>query len=718
MITIRLLCVILLSVSAWAASYTATSSGNWAVTSTWGNSGPPGDGDTITINDGVTVTVSDARIIGTSGANGTIAVNTSNSGALVIALGGQLQVRGDVQYSVGGGANTTAYLIVQAGGIFEWNSSLAVSPATTQYTAHPDGAYGFRLFITTGTATSHAIVRSNAGGGNGYWRLQGANIGGGYLLQYTDFLRIGDAVNPAFSIKSFSDHSNSTPWDATHNTFTSCGIAPNGGDVGGEAVWRHSHNVHTGSLGSQILSRPGSSDTSHLCIYKGFPAGCLSGGIREMNANVFDIRTDTNFDATDFTIHSNYFADRLGICISCAPFHTWWYFQNNFYRVPVSDSEFMYLMGDSRDNFWLLDEPISNNPHGTVPGAASGQTMSGEIVDHAGQITQSISAFFILGSTSPSNAYALKDSILLPNASGTASFWLASMLQGAGSTYTLSVDHNTAIMTTGSTGVYTAHGTTPAPNNPGQLSSYRDNILWNPVAGDQPYKLQAYLHWNMDVCAPAMCDYNDGFNTTSGGGGFTNGGNGYADNFSSTPGQNDLSVDPMFTDSTRNMATFDSAYLGNAQPAWDSGTSYNPGDMVSSTDAALWNGAVVNYRYTNGSYAGTSCGSANPKPGLFTATARACWEWATLFRVREAVASQTLFDDQTIGAHGVDLINVLILWIRAGFSPRNPLLALAGHDGSDLGAVPVTWAAAQFAAPTAATPGSIVRGAIIRGGIR
>jgi hypothetical protein len=676
----------LLSGPAQAARYTAKSDGVWSNKATWGGTGPPGNGDVVAVKDGVTLTVNDARVVGMSGGNGTVAIDLGNAGSLIIASGGTLQVRGDIVYSTRGGSNTAKYMTVQGGGILEWDSS-ASTPTTTQYTAHPDAAYGFRPFVTAGTAASHAIVRSNPGGGNGYWRLDGVNVGGGYILQYTDFLRIGDAAHPAFAIKPLGDHHNLTPWDATHNTFTSCGLAPGGGDVGGEAVWRHNYNVHSGSLGPEVMVRGGSVDTSPLCTAIGTPAGCLSAGIRELIGNVFDIKADSNFDATDFNIRSNYFADKLGICISCAQIHKWASFQNNFYRVFVSNSEFIYLMGDSRDNLWFLDEPVSNNPHGPATGAGSSQTMSGEILDHGGQIIAQVSAFFIIGGSKTPNKYAIKNSILLPNAAGNSSFWLASLLMGDGATHTVAVDHNTAMVSNvfSGVGVYTAHATNP-PNFAGQLTSFRNNILWNPAPRNQTYKLMAYQHHNLDVCAPANCDYNDGFNTATDGNGFKNAGRGYADNFSSTPGAHDLSVDPEFFDPSRNTATFDTAYLGNTQPAWNKAGKYNVGDMVSSADPAVYNNATVNYRYTNA----TGCSSADPKPGLPVVLSRACWEWASLYRIRQGIAKQTQFNDPAIGVQGGDIISALVHWIRAGFSPTNQALAHAGNDGQFIGAVPPT----------------------------
>jgi hypothetical protein len=122
--------------------------------------------------------------------------------------------------------------------------------------------------------------------------------------------------------------------------------------------------------------------------------------------------------------------------------------------------------------------------------------------------------------------------------------------------------------------------------------------------------------------------------------------------------------------------------------------------MVSSADPTVYKGAAINYRYVDG----PGCSKANPKPGLYTAESRACWEWASLYRIRQGVRAQKLYDDPTIGAHGVDIITVLIQWIRAGFSPGNAALVMAGHDGQDIGAVPVTFAAPSSSEPKPRTP--------------
>ena len=753
------LLAVLLSGSSWAGSFTAKVSGNWNNAATWGGASIPGNGDTVFIKDGVTVTVTDLRIVGASGVNGTIAVNCNNSGALIIASGGTLQLRGDIQYAANGGGNTLPYLTVQGGGILEFDSSqVRPSPSATKYAAHQDSEFGFRPFVTAGTSTSHAIVRSNAGGGNGYFSLGGNPIGGSYRTTYTGFLRIGDSINPAFSGGNWVGTHTVTTWIATHDTFTSCGMAPFYGLwLVGEDVFQHDYNVHIGSVGATVMHRPGDPGMPPICTAVGTPAGCTSIGAREILANVFDIAVDTTFDARDFTIHSNYFGGGNFGTVNSAT-HTWNIFQNNFYRIPTPRlGEPMTLMGDSRDNYWLWDESDSYNPHGPNLGAASNETLTGNIIDHAGQIALQTSAFMIMNVPLFTNGmYTLRNNIFLPNMAGNTSFWATGLTTCCGQGgVTFNINHNTVMSNSVLSGDAVIDGHSGIANSAGEIASYQNNILWNPVSSNQSYKLDNIgASGNLNVCSPRNCDYNDGWNMRTDGGGHAGGAHGYADNFSGgMPGAHDLAVDPMFVDPTRNMATFDSAYLGNVQPAWSSSATYSVGAMVSSADPTIYNNTPINYRYT----AGPGCaGAVNPKPGLmggivsvtsgsptvtwvsgaqfqstwtagspvtldyipytlasvsgntltltanyagsthpnaifmFTPT-RACWEWASLYRIRQAVAAQTLDDDQDIGAHGVDIITVLIQWVRAGFSPTVEALALAGSDGQDIGAVPVTF---------------------------
>jgi hypothetical protein len=109
--------------------------------------------------------------------------------------------------------------------------------------------------------------------------------------------------------------------------------------------------------------------------------------------------------------------------------------------------------------------------------------------------------------------------------------------------------------------------------------------------------------------------------------------------------------------------------------------------MVSSSDPALYAGASINYRYVDAAYHGIKCGGANPKPGIYTDAAHACWEWASLERIRQSIAASKHFNDPSISTSNADIIIVLLHWIRAGYSPTNAALATGGHDGRFIGAI-------------------------------
>jgi hypothetical protein len=488
------------------------------------------------------------------------------------------------------------------------------------------------------------------------------------------------------------------------------------GSLAANDIFQHSFNVHSGSLGTFIINRYG--DGSSI-------AG-LTNGIREIVGNLFDKTVGAPgypINVRDMTISSNYFPSAAYLVDN-----NWRLFQNNFWRIPrpgdPNSNGGITAEGDMRDNLLFWDDPNTNNPHVIFLGPGGSLQVAGNIWDHTGQNNTDSGEFILTNVNLAPGAYSIHHNILLPTAAGTASTEIASVqaclpsdCTNTGTTFWF--HHNTYfgqknVSPGNQDALHTGEG---YANATGQLANFTSNIIWANDPGFAPYKLNGQGHGNLNVCLPANCDYNDGWNTrTDGGSGYTNSGNGYADNFTSLPGLHDLSVNPNFYDPTRNTATFDSAYLGYHPAAWSSNSTYNVGDMVASSDSTVYAGATVNYRYINGTSNSVACGSANPKPGLFTNASRACWEWATLYHLRQAVSAQTLYDDPVIGAHGVDIITTLIQWIRTGFSPTNPVLALAGADGQDIGAVPVTFAPPVYLAPGAG--GSVIRGSVVLGGVR
>jgi hypothetical protein len=171
-----------------------------------------------------------------------------------------------------------------------------------------------------------------------------------------------------------------------------------------------------------------------------------------------------------------------------------------------------------------------------------------------------------------------------------------------------------------------------------------------------------------------------------------NSANSYFGNWSSATAQGPHDVDvlqptvthPYLADTTRNVATFDTAYLHTAAGAqWVTSTAYTVGQIVSDPKAGVYNGATVNYRCT---VAHTSGSSTEPNVG---ASWRTDWEFASLADIRTATPAGTTYIDGAIGCSaGCTAIQALEGWVKRGFTPQNPALWCSGHDGEAVGAVP------------------------------
>jgi hypothetical protein len=82
-----------------------------------------------------------------------------------------------------------------------------------------------------------------------------------------------------------------------------------------------------------------------------------------------------------------------------------------------------------------------------------------------------------------------------------------------------------------------------------------------------------------------------------------------------------------FVDPTRKVESFDRKYLGKTlSPQWVNGSTYAYGDLVSNSDARVYESEVFNFRCINPSGC-TGLGG----PGIYDAAWRASWEWASPF---------------------------------------------------------------------------------------
>jgi hypothetical protein len=695
------------SVSA-AANITAVQSGGWGVASTW-NGPMPGAGDTINIPDGLTVIVVDTRTIGASGPNGTVAITLNNSGALLVTGSGTLKVRGDVSFNGNDRLPVPTQISIQAGGTWEWDASASISPAATHYFLTASNNYRYMIMSFAGTAGAHVNVRSNPGGGNGGFGIGSTNTNVGVVATYTDFLRLGDATNHAFAI--VYDGSTFTAWNVTHSTFTACGSILSQSNVGiyGPDVFVHDYNVHTQTASAGIFEH-------WLNIFG------RTTGTREVKNNVFDVSMARDlFYPAGFVVSGNYFADATSLGGPIA----WGLWTDNFLRYSDSWATAagggIGVLGDFNDTYVFADSDWGN-PHVLIPASTVTSSLRGIIFGQAGSAlgppgpADSGELWFLTNPSAPAT-YGLYNSIVLPNMTGHSSLELGSVLPAYPNLKSIT-EHNTWF---GGWNRNTAPGDPGFPalqlgeggnGVAGSVSSFRDNILWNPQLPNytSSFEKLADIGFSatptLDYCAPADCDYNTGFGytpTNVSSPQYTNQGKGYVAKFSAAPGQHDVDVDPMFVDWQRSVELFDSKYLGYRPATWNAGSTYSIGDFVQNSRADVYWSLPVNYRYVNAG----ACAGTNPEPGAGSHW-RDCWEWASLYRIREGIRTQQLIDDQIIGAHGEDIITTLNKWIRAGYAPTNTALLGAAHDSFDIGAVPVvflppTTSAAGYTGPAPVT---------------
>ena len=669
--------MLLISTCAWGAERTAVVTGDWSDAKTWDGT-VPGDGDTASISNGVTVTVSDARAVGLSGTNGTLAVNLAKSGAIEITKGGALRVRGDVLYTSGNDVTSTA-VTVRSGGIWRWDSSKAQAPHETHYRFAATGDYAFRAFVLAGAADAHAALDSDPAGGSGYFTRNGKNFGGPFRSEYGDIARIGDAKTPGWDIGWFGQgRRHEVTWDVRHSTFTSCGIIRIVGAMDPDGSFCHAVNVHIG--------------TTAKFVFSGFPSGGSVGkGVRDITENVFDDAAAEQTTADGYTITGNYFGGGLNVLWQSDP---WALCQGNFYRIF---DQWCWVSGRRlADSVVFLDRDW-NNPHVIFGSGRYPTDLDGLILSHAGTCNGDSGEWVF---ASP----GIHHSIFLPNIHGYASCEMTAT--GGGGTQPFIYEHNTWLGGYGKQwstwpGFAAFQYSESGNNSPGQVKSFRSNLLWNPQL---PGREAAFVKMcdvhslggdqkagppTQDVGDPTNIDFNGSWNCqTNGGitfpnkGHYQNWGNGYIGNWSRTPGEHDVDADPEFVDYQRDIPLFATKCLG-AMPSraeWSATPDkpYTTGDTVLHATTILW-GLPVLYRYIGD--------GTNPEPGRATREKgdaddwRKSWEWASLHLIRKGVRTEQRFGKD-------DVIMHLIHWIRAGYAPTNPKFKGTAHDGGDIGAVP------------------------------
>ncbi len=227
---IATLLVLLVTATALNAQRTASVSGNWNSTTTWGGSSVPTASDAVTINNGVTVTIN------TTASCASIAINGGNTANGITFSGtNSLTVSGAITISSGTGANDHRIIAVGAG-------SLSCASITMNSTGNDD-RYN-RLSVSTGTVTVSGNITMNDGDvdrnnvvftGSGTLNVGGSFTGGGVTVSTSKIVYNGSGNqtvrNLSYNNLEVTTSGVKTLAGSVSGTFTIGGTATVGGSL-------------------------------------------------------------------------------------------------------------------------------------------------------------------------------------------------------------------------------------------------------------------------------------------------------------------------------------------------------------------------------------------------------------------------------------------------------------------------------------------------------
>lgn len=532
-------------VSCFGVARTASVTGNWSNTATWGGSSVPGNGDTITINSGITVTVDVNTTVGASPVDctGTIDVQ-NNSGILVIPTGIQFTLRGCMKMA--GSARLTG----AADSILECDASVAGSPATTHYTMQigtSNSNTETNLVTLTGASYAHPVtVRSNAGGGNCSFSDGGFVRGGMMNVNFFSFLRLGTSAIDALI---FSPFNAADVFTLKNGACDTCGqirqrlAGANTAHVTIDGVTM----VNTASANSIVL----------------FGASGYTAGFHQLINCVFDkvINVSTPFHWT--------FTNDLMLVTYVMSTGAWDSFDNNIIYGGVNAT-----LQNTISNTYFITTAASN-PHYVVFSGNNPGTLDGVIYEDLGATADGDT----LSITTGSGLATVQNSVKLPNSVGTSS-GTALSLAGSASTQTIYLK-NTFFLGGAVESSGLRYGETFA-GVAGMITGMKSNAFWDTSARGWKFLCNVVncVGSTADVVSSANADFNGGSSTQFLAG---NAGKGYNAVFSSgSPGVHDLDADPGFADRTRNFAKWDLSLGGP-------GTAANALAQLEARNSASWN---------------------------------------------------------------------------------------------------------------------------------
>lgn len=508
----------------FAAAYTSSQTGNWSSTSTWGGSGPPGNGDTVSIG-AHTITVDTNTTVGDSPNNTTNrTVNmTSASSILLVASNVTFTVKGNIAH-VNGSEHRQS-----PGSTVTFDNS--GSGGSTNYTFINIGGSKFTIFGSTIQAIS------------------GQTFGMGVNWNTTTISN--SIIRRCSNLTSSSVAGNVSVLDST---FDSCDRI---------------NFTYAGSTVDLIFDRNVFTNGTHtLDDIKLSMSAATTTGSRRLSGNV--LNKVLTYSAKSFVIATNYFA--AGIAPSAG---STWTFRLNCIRSDgsLNGGNGQLLTDSTERNYWII-ENASGNPHFVAPTAllsSQNNTVAQNIFEgHTPDLVDYGDAILVLASSaSGGNKIIGQNNIVLPMGTAGTTCSSGTLLTLYNTTTTnMEFFRNTANAHTSSVGGVTVNGVfalaeagTGASN---QIAAFKSNVAWDTTSGN--YLVLRQTGNVKDIITASGADYNWRYNLKDG-----DNQRSYEDEAASntlwTAGDavaagvdvHQGTSDPQFYDSTRNIGSWSTA---------------------------------------------------------------------------------------------------------------------------------------------------------------
>lgn len=658
---------LLLAPSCWATAFTASVTGNWNNSATWGGAGIPGSGDTAVINNSVTVTVPSGytAVIGTSPTDDTGAValaasNTSSgTGILHVAGGGTLKWQGPLRTGV-------ATWTFDAGSHLQYDATGAANPATALYTFQTAQAgVAGSLILFNGTSGSHVLVdsASNIASGGIVNNATGWADGGSVESHYTDFKYQGAATTTG-AIFSGNSFTSTGKLILDHDTLDNCAqilytLAAGAGNF--SMSYTHITNPTNSAYTLQLAAQNVKTTGTRLITFSVIPDHVSILGTADQS-NGFAYTHNVNYRY--FSSTSDFFTLSNGEF-----FDTW--DDNLIFNSNNQVRPFATLTGGVMDHTYLMNHcdpnPTCARPHDLFIGPAGLNTeivhlvVDGDSGDDGGALTQ-LQADATVSGVRLTMHYI----IFLPTPFGDALGTFFNNDTGTVQTnLKIYFEHNTAAVSAQHSGQTYGVGIEAGTTWPvGAVPSIQSNMAFRFTSAIGPLVQSVTSGVTIANGAVTAANFN-GVSPNISGSIYGVPSNQYL----VTPGANDIIANPGFTDTTRNFLAYDHAGLGNPLgTAWVTSHSYAVNDIVSHSVSGFFGGAVYNYTCTTAHTSGSTT-----EPGNGSAWAED-WNPTTESDIEASVLA------------GTPMTTNLINWITIGYGFNSAALHNAGSDGLDIGA--------------------------------